>query len=317
MLYIKPASYILCMIEFYNEDCFERFNKLKENSVDAIITDPPYFIGFKGQTSKTEWDTGTDQEYYELLLRFFQECHRVLKAGGTLWMCFARTKIKTVLNALDNYDKSDDPNKLQCNLENWLTYARQKGRGASTKLKSQAEEIFHITKGKNYQWNTVEYLREVVVPYITKDPETGEPKPRGWFLDQNDGKRKRWVGTGNVLCFTSPFFKNRFEKQIHSTQKPFLLFTELIMLSTKPGELVFDPFAGSGSSGVAADCCGRNWIGCELDKEMYDKANEWVHNYDKELAEEYYKSRVRQAEGKPKKFSLNKKPKKFSLNKRT
>lgn len=133
----------------------------------------------------------------------------------------------------------------------------------------------------------VEYLREVVIPYVK------DGKPRGWFLDQNDGIRKRWSGVGNVLCFTSPFFKNRFEPQIHSTQKPFLLFTELIMLSSNPGDLVFDPFAGSGCSGVAANCCGRDWIGCEIDPDMYAKANNWIHNYNKELAQEYYKSRIR------------------------
>lgn len=296
------------MIEFFNEDCFERFKKLEDNSVDAIVTDPPYGIGFGGQTSNTEWDNMSDSEYYEFLVKLFNECHRVLKVGGTLWLCFARTKIRTVLNALNNYDEDDwkeDPNRLQVNLENWLTYARQKGRGASKKFKSQAEEIFHITKGEKWTWNPIEYLREVVAPYVK------DGKSRGWFLDQNTGMRVRWTGAGNVLAFTSPTFNSLFEKQIHSTQKPFLLFTELIMLSTKPGETVFDPFAGSGVSGIAADCCGRNWIGCELDKEMFEKANKWVFNYDKTLAEEYYKSRVRyltkekEKESEPKKFTLN------------
>lgn len=277
------------MIEFFNEDCFERFKKLEDNSIDTVVTDPPYGIAFSGKTSNTNWDNLSDKDYYELLCTFFSECQRVLKTGGTLWMCFGRTKIQTVFQALNDFDKDKrvEKDRLQVNLENWLTYARQKGRGASKKFKSQAEEIFHITKGKSYKWNAIEYLRECVVPYVK------DGKPRGWFLDQTDGMRKRWSGVGNILCFTSPFFKNKFEPQIHSTQKPFLLFTELIMLSTKPGETIFDPFAGSGVSGIAADCCGRNWIGCELDKEMFAKANNWIHNYNKTLAEEYYKSRVR------------------------
>ena len=108
-------------------------------------------------------------------------------------------------------------NFLLFNLENWLTYARAKGRGASKKLKSQAEEILHITKSKKYEWHTVEYLRECVVPYVK------DGKPRGWFIDQNTGMRVRWSGVGNVLAFTPPFFQSKFEKQIHSTQKPVLL----------------------------------------------------------------------------------------------
>ena len=71
------------------------------------------------------------------------------------------------------------------------------------------------------------------------------------------------------------------------------MFTELIMLSSKPGDTVFDPFAGSGASGVAADVCSRNWIGCELDEEMYIKSKNWLDNYDKELVKEYIQHRVK------------------------
>jgi site-specific DNA-methyltransferase (adenine-specific) len=67
------------------------------------------------------------------------------------------------------------------------------------------------------------------------------------------------------------------------------------MLSSRPGDEVFDPFAGSGSSGVAATLCGRNWIGCELDNAMYEKANNWLNNIDYELAKEYINSRVHNA----------------------
>ena len=272
------------LLQLYNEDCFERFSRLEDGSVDLIVTDPPYAINFTGNTSNTDWDCLTDDQYYDLLCKFLTEAERVLKDSGTIWMCCGRTKIPVVFRAIENYNPSGG---LQLNLENWLTYARQKGRGTSTKLKSQAEEILHISKGKKYTWHMVEYLREVVIPYVK------DGRPRGWFLDQNDGIRKRWSGVGNVLCFTSPFFKNRFEPQIHSTQKPFLLFTELIMLSSNPGDLVFDPFAGSGCSGVAANCCGRDWMGCEIDPDMYAKANNWIHNYNEELAQEYYKSRIR------------------------
>ena len=144
--------------------------------------------------------------------------------------------------------------------------------------------------GKNYKWNSVEYLREVVVPYIK------DGKPRGWMIDQNTGMRVRWSGVGNALFFTSPFFKNKFEPQIHSTQKPFLLWVELLMISSDKDDAVFDPFSGSCSSGIACSVCGRNYIGCEIDKDMYDKANDWLNNYDKELVKEYIGSRIRRNE---------------------
>lgn len=265
------------MIDFKNADCFEIMNNIKDGSVKLIVTDPPYGIDFKGVTSNTDWDSSII--YEQFLIKFLTEVKRILTDDGTLWMCCARTQIPLVFKCIDKVG-------LYNNLENWMTYARAKGRGASKKLKSQAEEILHITKTKKYEWHTIEYLRECVVPYVK------DGKPRGWFIDQNTGMRVRWSGIGNVLAFTSPFFKCKFEKQIHSTQKPVLLFTELIMLSSKPGDTVFDPFAGSGSSGVASSICGRNWIGCELDEDMYNKANEWLNNIDYELAKEYINSRV-------------------------
>lgn len=261
-----------------NIDCFDKMKTMEDGSVKLIVTDPPYGIGFTGKTSNTEWDDIDD--FKSFIIKFLTEAKRILSNDGTLWMCCARTMIPTVFAAIEEVG-------LHNNLENWLTYARAKGRGASKKLKSQAEEILHITKTKKYEWHTVEYLREVVVPYVK------DGKPRGWFMDQTTGMRVRWSGVGNVLAFTSPFFKCKFEKQIHSTQKPILLFTELIMLSSKPGDTVFDPFAGSGASGVAANISGRNWIGCEIDKEMFDKANDWLHNIDYDLAKEYINSRVK------------------------
>ena len=268
------------MTQFENIDCFDKMKSMENNSVDLVITDPPYAISFQGQTSNTSWDKMSNDEYYDFLTRLFSELKRILKDDGTIWMCCARTKLPIVFKAIEN-------SGLKYNLENWLTYVRAKGRGSKNKLKSQCEEVLHITKGKNYKWNPIEYLREVVVPYVK------DGKPRGWTIDQNTGMRVRWSGVGNALFFTSPFFKNKFEPQIHSTQKPFLLWVELIMISSSKGDLVFDPFAGSCSSGVATEVCERNYIGCELDKEMYKKANNWLNSYNKELVKEYIQTRVK------------------------
>lgn len=267
-------------MQLVNDDCFEYLKNVTDKSVDLIVTDPPYGIGFCGETSQTNWDKMSDIEYYCFLKKFLDEAKRVLKDDGTIWMCCGRTKIPMVFRIIEECG-------LQCNLENWLTYVRAKGRGSKNKLKSQCEEILHITKGGKYEWHTIEYLREVVIPYVK------DGKPRGWAIDQNTGMRVRWSGMGNALFFASPFFRSKFERQIHSTQKPVLLWCELIMASSKKGELVFDPFCGSGSSGVAAKICGREYIGCEIDTEMCEKANNWVNNIDYDLAKEYINSRVR------------------------
>ena len=126
---------------FANIDCFEYMrNFVQDNSIQLIVTDPPYGIGFDGVTSDTSWDK---LDYEAFLAKFLTEVKRILTDDGTLWMCCGRTQIPTVFRVIEKVG-------LKCNLENWLTYARQKGRGASKKLKSQAEEILHITKSNKY-----------------------------------------------------------------------------------------------------------------------------------------------------------------------
>lgn len=268
------------MISFENIDCFEKMKGMEDNSIPLIITDPPYGISFNGVTSSTVWDNMKDDEYNAFIKKFLLEAKRILKEDGTLWFCCARTKIPDIFCLIQEVG-------LQNHLENWLTYVRNKGRGSSKKMKSVCEEVLHITKSEKFVWNKLEYLREVVAPYVK------DGKPRGWVLDQTTGMRVRWSGVGNALFFSNPFFQNKFEKQIHSTQKPFLLWTMLIMISSNPGDVVFDPFAGSASSGVAAEVNKRQYIGCELDKDMYEKAKNWLLNIDYELAGEYVNHRVK------------------------
>lgn len=264
-------------IELLNCDCFDYMSKMEDNSVSLIVTDPPYGIDFKGVTSNTDWDSIKD--YNSFLCKFLLEVKRILKEDGTMWMFCARIMIPDVFKCITECG-------LQCNLENWMTYARQKGRASSHRLKSQAEEVLHITKSNKWTFNKVEYLREVVAPYMK------DGKPRGWFLDQNTGMRVRWSGIGNVLAFTSPTHNSKFEKQIHSTQKPVLLNIELIMLSSKKGDTVFDPFSGSGSCAVACELTNRNFIGCEKDQDMYKKSWAWINNINYDEAYNYVKTRV-------------------------
>jgi site-specific DNA-methyltransferase (adenine-specific) len=299
----------LKMVNFERINCFEKFKTLPSKSVDAIISDPPYGISFKGKTSNTDWDKKSEDELFNFLSQFFFESARVLKETGIMFVCFAPTKSGCLLEAAEALQDSRNSGSsvLYEHPEYHFYYCRNKGRGAKNKLKSQREDIFCFTKSKESPKLHWENWEEVV------QFRTQKEKPIGYALDISTGYRVPFYNSiDGAMFISSPTFNSRFEPQIHSTQKPFLLFTELIMLSTKPGETVFDPFAGSGVSGIAADCCGRNWIGCELDKEMFAKANDWIHNYDKTLAEEYYKSRVR---GMTKEKEKGPQPKKFTLNK--
>lgn len=109
--------------------------------------------------------------------------------------------------------------------------------------------------------------------YLFNYASMKDGKPRGWFIDEN-GQRKRWTGLGNVWVYTSPFWKSRSDKQVHPAQKPVDLLERIIRISTKPGDTVVDFFAGSGSTGVAAKRCDRNYILFENNQEHFNSAQE-------------------------------------------
>lgn len=171
---------------------------------------------------------------------------------------------KGLVNILQEYG--------EVNLNNWCVWMRQKGRGSSKHLKSQREEIIHFTKSKNYTWNNLKMLREVVTPYVK------DGRPRGWFLDEN-GMRKRWTGLGNVFVYSAPQWNGIVEKQWHESQKPILLLERLIRLSSNENDIVLDLFSGSGSVSIASKLSKRNFIAFEKDKEYYDKSIERLTNF--------------------------------------
>jgi site-specific DNA-methyltransferase (adenine-specific) len=275
-------------IKLFNENCFDRFSKIQNESIDLVCSDPPYAINFQDTHSKTEdWDALSDDEYRNLLRNFLTESYRVLKPNGQGWMFFGPTKIDAVMDVFREFEKEK---KLQRNLENYCVYARNKGRGSTKKLKSLREDILHFSKGPYKTWNYVEYYRQVVCPYVK------DGKPRGWALDIASGQNVRFTGAGNVLYFSAPSYINKWDPLIHSAQKPILLNCMLIMLASNQGDTVLDPFMGSGSSGIATHLCNRNYIGIEREKEVFEKAEKWVKNFNYDNVEEYIKTHISSTE---------------------
>jgi len=223
-------------------DCFQIFPTIESGTVDLVIVDPPYGIKYK------VWDK---IDFIPFTDAWLLECFRVLKPTGTMWSFMGYQDIFEFVPLLKKYGN--------VHLENWVIWARQKGRGASKHLKSQREDIFHCTKSDDFTWNSLKMLRQVVTPYMK------DGKPRGWFLNEK-GERVRWTGLGNVWVYTAPFWKSKEDPQIHSAQKPLALIERLILLSSNEGDLVLDPFAGSCVTERACNNLNRKCICIEKNK---------------------------------------------------
>lgn len=245
-----------------NADCFSIFSQIPNGCVDLAVVDPPYGIKYK------PWDTwSTKKGFWEFTEKWISECLRVLKPTGTLWSFMGYEHIIEFVPILRKYG--------DVHLENWVVWARQKGRGSSKHLKSQREDIFHVTKSDVYTWNNIKVLKDVVVPYMK------DGTPRGWFINEK-GERKRWSGLGNVWVYTAPFWKSK-DRQIHPAQKPLLLIERLILLSSNEGDVVLDPFSGSGATAVVCKGLNRKFICIEKDKEYYNGSIERLRKFRKRL----------------------------------
>src|SRR5207247_9578020 len=146
-------------------------------------------------------------------------------------------------------------------VQNRITWEREKGRGALSNWKNASEDIWFCTMSDRYTFNveTVKVRRRVLAPYRDVD-----------------GRAKDWVETdiGNFrdthpsnlwTDITVPFWSMP-ENTDHPTQKSEKLMAKLILASSNPGDMVFDPFVGSGTSSVVAKKLGRRFCGIELEE---------------------------------------------------
>lgn len=245
------------MYKLYNEDCFSNLDKVIDGSVDLICTDPPYGIDYSG----CNWD---DSKIFESSTKKWLELSfKKLKDNGTLWSFMSVKNVCKFIQLAENTG-------FICNYDNWVVWARQKGRESSKHLKSSREDIIHFTKSKTHTWNPLRVIRDVVAPYKV------DGQPRGWFVNE-EGRRVRWSGLGNVWPISAPFHKYKTDISLgHPHQKPKMLIERLIILSSNKGDLVLDPFMGTGTAGECSIMNGRNFIGFENDINHYKIAEKRI-----------------------------------------
>ena len=229
-------------------DCFAALPLLPEKFADLIIADPPYnhTKNFNGNKfSKT-----SNAEYEEYTRNWISKVAPLLKDNGSIYVCCDWASSPVIANVLAEFFI----------IRNRITWEREKGRGAAGNWKNSLEDIYFATVSKDYTFNldAVKIRRKVIAPY--RD-ESG--KPKDW---QNAGDEKfRDSCPGNFWNDISIPFWSMPENTPHPTQKPEKLLAKLILASSNKGDMVFDPFLGSGSTAVTAKKLERDFCGVEID----------------------------------------------------
>lgn len=229
-------------------DSFEVLDMLPGQSVDLLIADPPYNLQktFNGYTFKKE----TNEGYEAWLDLWMAKLPRVLKPTASIYICGDWQSSSAIQRIGEKY----------FNVKNRITWEREKGRGALRNWKNCSEDIWFFTASENYFFDVdaVKMKRKVIAPYRDENK-----KPKDWY--EENGMNFRVTHPSNLWTDISIPFWSMPENTDHPTQKPEKLIAKLIMSSSKPGDLVLDPFLGSGTSSVVAKKLGRHYIGIEQD----------------------------------------------------
>lgn len=236
-----------------NADLLTALPLLPDEFADLIIIDPPYNLtkNFGGKV----FNERKDSAYEEYLETWFSSVCKKLKSNGSLYLCGDWKCTAALQRVMEK----------ELTVLNRITWQREKGRGAKANWKNGMEDIwFGVKDPDSYYFNldAVKIKRRVIAPYR----EGGKGgKPKDW--EESEEGNFRLTCPSNFWDDISVPFWSMPENTDHPTQKPEKLYAKLILASSKPGDLVFDPFLGSGTASVVAKKLGRHWCGIELCEE--------------------------------------------------
>lgn len=230
-------------------DTFDVMPLLPENTVDLAIVDPPYNLTkvFNGTTFSKR--AVTDYEAYTR--KWLALIQPLIKETGSIYVCCDWETSLIIGRVLGEFFQ----------VRNRITWQREKGRGAAANWKNGMEDIWFATKSDRYTFNldAVKIRKKVVAPYRVNG------KPKDWD-ETAQGNYRNTCPSNFWDDITIPFWSMP-ENTAHPTQKSEKLFTKIMLASSNPGDVVFDPFLGSGTTSVVAKKLGRKYFGIEANEQ--------------------------------------------------
>jgi len=250
----------------YSGDCVEILNQeIDRGSINLIFADPPYNLsgnGLKWEGNKTggdwymvneEWDKMTAPEYMKFTRKWIGGCHRALKDNGSIFISCTYHNLSEVMIVLK---------QLEFKINNVIVWQKTNAMPNMTRrvFTHSTEFVVWAVKGKKWIFN-YEMLKEIN-PEKQKDGSAKQMRDV-WSMPLVQGKERIRGTDGRAL---------------HPTQKPEEMLKRIILASSNEGDIVLDPFLGSGTTAVVAKKLGRDWIGIEKSKKYVDMAKKRINS---------------------------------------
>jgi len=230
--------------EIYFGDALILMKEIPDETIDLIITDPPFAIDFKAKRSNYNrtkdrviegYNEIPKEKYYEFTINWMKEAYRIVKETGSMYVFSGWTNLKDILNSID---------EVGFKLINHLIWKYQFGVFTKKKFVTSHYHILFVVKNeKKYKFHKVEKYPEDV-----------------WIIN-----REYWIGDKKT-----------------PTKLPAELIKKILLYSSDEGDIVLDPFLGSGQVAIVCKITKRNFIGFEIVKEYYEFAR-------KRLSENIYR----------------------------
>jgi len=244
-------------------DCLEVMDRIPSESVDVIITDTIYNKDIPYKSNKFN-DRMKPEEYFKWSEQWLEKCARLLKADGTMFIINYPEINARLLTFLD-----ENQEKLNLKFRNWLVWHYPTNTGHSKKNFTRSHRsILFYTKGDNYKFfrqNIIQHYKNPEVEKIKKRLKEGSKGRSSYnllrFLDLVE------IQKGMIDVLDINLLKNVCKDRMkgHPCQLPISLLELLIKVSSKKGDTVFDPFAGTFTTSYAAKKLGRNSIGIDIE----------------------------------------------------
>jgi len=256
----------------YHGDCVDKLKEIEDGSIDLIYFDPPFYtqkkhsLSTRDNSKKYEFEDSWNSldQYLNLIESCLIECRRVLKSTGSVFLHCDKTASHYIRVLLDKIFGIK-------NFRSEIIWSYKRWSNSKKGLLNAHQNIYFYSKSTNFKFNVVytDYAPSTNVDQILQDRERTKNGKSVYKKDKNGnvvlGKEKKGVPLSDI--WDIPYLNPKAKERVgYPTQKPVLLLKQVLKIASDEGDVILDPFCGSGTTCVAAKSMNRDFIG--IDKSL-------------------------------------------------